>query len=216
MRRRATGFTLIELLVVIAIIAILAAILFPVFARAREKAKQAHCVSNIKQIALATIQYCDDYDGYGPSLTTDGTGAWVMWSAKLGPYGCEWRSEDGTLSGVWQCTAGPYRSYYAMPMNRAGDYYGYGRTWGIGESTHPTDDILVCESGVAFHPSYPAFYATMASVAKSKGYWSAWAYYPVTTAHGGGSLIAFFDGHAKLVGESTIVDNWANMENWRN
>lgn len=59
-----TGFTLIELLVVIAIIAILAAILFPVFARARENAKRTTCLSNLKQLGLATIQYTQDYDEY--------------------------------------------------------------------------------------------------------------------------------------------------------
>ena len=56
------GFTLIELLVVIAIIAILAAILFPVFAQAREKARQITCVSNQKQIMLAILQYAQDFD----------------------------------------------------------------------------------------------------------------------------------------------------------
>ncbi len=62
-KRGATAFTLIELLVVIAIIAILAAILFPVFAQARAKARQASCVSNLKQIAMAALQYSSDYDG---------------------------------------------------------------------------------------------------------------------------------------------------------
>jgi prepilin-type N-terminal cleavage/methylation domain-containing protein len=62
MRRRYSGFTLIELLVVIAIIAILAAILFPVFAQAREKARQASCLSNTKQVGTATLMYVQDYD----------------------------------------------------------------------------------------------------------------------------------------------------------
>lgn len=56
------GFTLIELLVVIAIIAILAAILFPVFAKAREKARQASCLSNLKQLTLGIMQYAQDFD----------------------------------------------------------------------------------------------------------------------------------------------------------
>lgn len=60
---RRVGFTLIELLVVIAIIAILAAILFPVFAQARSKARQASCVSNLRQISMAALQYASDYDG---------------------------------------------------------------------------------------------------------------------------------------------------------
>jgi len=66
--RTKLGFTLIELLVVIAIIAILAAILFPVFAKAREKARQAMCTSNSKQLALAALQYVQDYDETYPTI----------------------------------------------------------------------------------------------------------------------------------------------------
>ncbi len=66
------GFTLIELLVVIAIIAILAAILFPVFARARENARRASCQSNLKQISLGMMQYTQDYDEkFSPAQGTD-------------------------------------------------------------------------------------------------------------------------------------------------
>lgn len=67
-RSRATGFTLIELLVVIAIIALLAAILFPVFARARENARRSTCQSNLKQIGLGMLQYTQDYDETYPGV----------------------------------------------------------------------------------------------------------------------------------------------------
>src|SRR5580658_10676040 len=68
---RHSGFTLIELLVVIAIIAILAAILFPVFARARESARRTSCLSNVKQTDLANLTYVQDYDETLPTLVRD-------------------------------------------------------------------------------------------------------------------------------------------------
>jgi prepilin-type N-terminal cleavage/methylation domain-containing protein len=84
MRRK--GFTLIELLVVIAIIAILAAILFPVFARARENARRASCQSNLKQIGLGIIQYTQDYDEKFPSSAIGGAGNPVGWADAIQPY----------------------------------------------------------------------------------------------------------------------------------
>lgn len=82
------GFTLIELLVVIAIIAILAAILFPVFARAREKARQTSCLANDKQIMLGALMYAQDYDELmlGHRITTDGGTTFVYWGEVLQPY----------------------------------------------------------------------------------------------------------------------------------
>ncbi|MBM3500707.1 MAG: DUF1559 domain-containing protein [Armatimonadetes bacterium] len=90
------GFTLIELLVVIAIIAILAAILFPVFARAREKARQASCISNLKQIALAGLMYSQDYDERYPNAylyhgTWGDPNVLRFWPYQLEPYTKNWQ-----------------------------------------------------------------------------------------------------------------------------
>ncbi|MES2463805.1 MAG: DUF1559 domain-containing protein [Armatimonadota bacterium] len=104
-RSRSVGFTLIELLVVIAIIAILAAILFPVFAQAREKARQTACLSNQKQIGIAVMMYAGDYDeGVVPWISAGAPGetrAQRLWSGKLQPY----VKNGGTFpaSGVFEC-----------------------------------------------------------------------------------------------------------------
>jgi prepilin-type N-terminal cleavage/methylation domain-containing protein len=79
------GFTLIELLVVIALIAILAAILFPVFAKAREKARQTSCNSNLKQLSMAVSQYSQEYDDLYPPGADDGGGA-NRWYLKIDPF----------------------------------------------------------------------------------------------------------------------------------
>lgn len=95
---RNRGFTLIELLVVIAIIAILAAILFPVFAKAREKARQTACASNEKQIGLAIIQYVQDNDEIMP-MRYSSYPPEVSWRATLQPY--------VKNTGIFQCPSNP-------------------------------------------------------------------------------------------------------------
>src|ERR1700676_2407018 len=86
-RRPASGFTLIELLVVIAIIAILAAILFPVFAQAREKARQAACLSNQNQISKAMLMYLGENDETYPGYTLNiGPYNGWLWETALKPY----------------------------------------------------------------------------------------------------------------------------------
>ena len=121
------GFTLIELLVVIAIIAILAAILFPVFAKAREKARQSSCLSNVKQLELAMIMYKEDYDQCyvagglvttvpattaGPFTGGDGKTRW-WWFDMIKPYVKNsqiiYCPSDGT---VQSCCGFPNNSYH--------------------------------------------------------------------------------------------------------
>jgi len=108
-REKKFGFTLIELLVVIAIIAILAAILFPVFAKVREKARQTACVSDSKQIGLGILQYSQDYDEAYP-LSAAGN---VEWSALIQPYIKTGKMATGpggrvaTVGGALSCPSAP-------------------------------------------------------------------------------------------------------------
>ncbi len=85
-KRDARGFTLIELLVVIAIIAILAAILFPVFAKAREKARQTSCLSNLKQIGVGVGMYVMDYEAYPMMSSPSGASPRRRWADYIYPY----------------------------------------------------------------------------------------------------------------------------------
>jgi len=204
--RRRLGFTLIELLVVIAIIAILAAILFPVFAKAREKARQTSCLSNQRQIATAILSYTQDYDETLPlgSLT------WTNWVcppgvANLG-NGASWRmlimpycknaqiflcpSYERPDEGMWgygvDWAAGVRRSYAGCHSWAHGGYAPNGRK--LAELTRPSTCILTMESRYEY-PDLGTW--TMP--------WTAWldgakgAY----TSHNGQCNWSFYDGHAK-------------------
>src|SRR5947207_10247269 len=124
------GFTLIELLVVIAIIAILAAILFPVFAQAREKARQATCQSNLKQIGIAILMYAQDYDEHYPKLE-DGSAARMTVANVLDPYikagGLNTNAQGGNAwpeGSIWRCPSG--KTYDYGDLN---SYFTVGYNW---------------------------------------------------------------------------------------
>jgi len=146
------GFTLIELLVVIAIIAILAAILFPVFAQAREKARQTTCLNNQKQIGLALMQYLQDYDeAYPMAVIGGGTANVYDWSAAVSPYikngstqtvtvtvGSTTYPALGTFGGVWACPSNANPTMNDQFVVRADVFPESG--WG---STNPTSNVYL-------------------------------------------------------------------------
>ena len=214
------GFTLIELLVVIAIIAILAAILFPVFAKAREKARQSSCLSNVRQLATATMAYLQDYDGYwlpGAPNRADSVG-WSPWladnapQAKIYPYiknlqifACPSRQELFPYGSA----AAPMLGALAYPTyfwGKAIEYgpnrmSAYGQPGEKVETTiaNPTDVPVWGDSPYPTNlgPGHCAAYPRLR-------YPDACHYDTVVpasskdyTAHNGGSNICFFDGHAK-------------------
>ena len=105
-RRASSGFTLIELLVVIAIIAILAAILFPVFAQAREQARKTSCLSNVKQMGLAMLMYTEDYDENLPLDLTVNSQNFFTWQDLIQPYAKNY--------GIVICPDSPYHDTNAV------------------------------------------------------------------------------------------------------
>ncbi len=152
---RRKGFTLIELLVVIAIIAILAAILFPVFAKAREKARQTACLSNMRQLGMACQQYAQDWDDHIPGLynTADvvsypsGNLGYCSWSSQIYPYVKSrnvFDCPDATSTHKWgdgnMANSFSYGSNFVLSIT----WLGYIPT--LGQLAYPSQTILLGDS----------------------------------------------------------------------
>ena len=204
MHRGGRGFTLIELLVVIAIIAILAAILFPVFARAREKARQTTCLSNVKQIGLALLQYLQDYDERFP---------YAYWGA-----GSRYLWPNGAWSGgMWIPAVYPYAKNIQMfncPSNTSewsGGYVGQGFSYPynsrlngskLGHIVYPAQCVTnVC--GWYYHTSGASNYESVSGNPISGPSIKKW--------HNEGTNAVHVDGHAKWYKFSNI---WIGNSTW--
>ena len=200
--RKQSGFTLIELLVVIAIIAILAAILFPVFARARENARKANCQSNLKQIGTAARMYAQDYDETNTLLwyDMDGSGDQTAdvdytWRTALYPY--------VKNAGLFQCTSKKMTSTFVVGFDQ-GKNGGYGLNavhWATGNPVppygqadsaveYPSSTILAGETngGESFANDGANTHGFVRSPSGT---------YPEAWRHSDGSCYLYCDGHVK-------------------
>ncbi|MCE5237844.1 prepilin-type N-terminal cleavage/methylation domain-containing protein [bacterium] len=187
------GFTLIELLVVIAIIAILAAILFPVFAKAREKARQTSCLAQIRQLATGFTMYVQDYDETIPFYRQGSTS--IYWYHMLAPYLkntqiliCPSRTQVGTV--LYGYNYEFWNVYYRS----------------LAQIEEPAEKVVFADSNnaVAHYPTRTA--ATFDAFLKGMN--------DGTTAkapHNDGLNCGFFDGHAKWLAASKAYDTkWWN------
>ena len=191
--KRSKGFTLIELLVVIAIIAILAAILFPVFARAREKARQTACLSNVKQLNLACLMYAQDYDDRLFPIFYHVLGTRYDWINLLDPY---IKNQQ-----IKKCPNYPEYAYSYALNSSFGYILADGRVSGspwcpMGRITEPANTLLVgeCNSANPGHNPIVGLYWTN-SVPE------------VFQRHNDGSNMGFCDGHVKWYSAETIMSH---------
>lgn len=209
------AFTLIELLVVIAIIAILAAILFPVFAQARERARSVSCLSNTKQMGLAVMMYSQDYDE---------TYFWQPWPGVQNP---DWNFPIQQPSIGWYDVLQPYvknQGIFKCPSNNDAYYNGnyplnYKVTYGLNELLFGYHAIsqatLESPADIAMIADANSIWATFIGelVQDPDGvmrrYWLrsdqiTWIY--GTPRHFDGINAIFADGHAKYGGKTTVAN----------
>ena len=200
------GFTLIELLVVIAIIAILAAILFPVFAKAREKARQTSCLSNVKQITLGIMQYAQDYDERVVPYSLGGH----SWVVLLQPYVANYQ--------IYACPSSPNTYGYGVVFPNFSADAGYGgltyphKSQSLAQIQHPSEAIMMTESETSTGAQAiiiytPKNYAT--SPAWIGPYWGI----PNPGRHNEGNNAGFADGHAKWMNNQTLLNR--NSDCWQ-
>lgn len=167
-REKNRGFTLIELLVVIAIIAILAAILFPVFAQAREKARAISCLSNQKNIATAVLMYSQDYDEsviawYGPVEYPGQTRSTRNWVFRIQPYVKNGSINPGQQlpNGIFQCASWNQANY--LKAADAADCDGNGTPGSSGiQAAFLNINEFWSQYGIAFYFATPAGSGTQA------------------------------------------------------
>lgn len=196
--RRTKAFTLIELLVVIAIIAILAAILFPVFAKAREKARQSSCQSNLKQIGVALTQYVQDYDERYPiagdnvsvtALPASGSPSFVI---LLSPY--------IKNTQIWRC---PSANMTSSSGGVSCSYFGNGVILfnypSMSQLTKPAEQVVFWEFYEARNVSYNRPNTSGTGTAIWGGFVSAGRYGCI---HNDGGNHTFADGHVKWMKEN--------------
>lgn len=189
------GFTLIELLVVIAIIAILAAILFPVFARAREKARQSSCLSNVKQIGLGFLQYAQDYDEMWVPAAQYGNPtpppAYLTWPGLLQPY--------IKNTQLHRCPSDATYGWNGGLSNTTSVGYGMNRlcsTLSLGNMKAPAQLIVMGDAGVLADGT-SRYYLIDGTVDQADNA------VPPRPNHNDGANMCFGDGHGKWLSRTS-------------